>query len=115
MSLKQYHQFDNLNQVSHYPFLQHHLRKVHDRIQAQDDEVSDHNGVVELVMKHFLTNWISYKSTIIKAAKVSIPRGNIKKRIPNYTHQVKIIQTLITKRNELQKSAPKTKQIVELN
>ncbi|UYV82775.1 K02A2.6-like [Cordylochernes scorpioides] len=36
-------------------------------------------------------------------AKVSIPRGNIKKWIPNYTHQAKDIQTHITKRNELQK------------
>ncbi|UYV80352.1 hypothetical protein LAZ67_18002587, partial [Cordylochernes scorpioides] len=48
-------------------------------------------------------NWLSFKNTIIKAAKVSIPRGNIKKWIPNYTHQAKDIQTLITKRNELQK------------
>ncbi|UYV77995.1 hypothetical protein LAZ67_15003146, partial [Cordylochernes scorpioides] len=54
-------------------------------------------------MKDLEQNWISFKNTIIKAAKVSIPRGNIKKWIPNYTHQAKDIQTLITKRNELQK------------
>ncbi|UYV77142.1 hypothetical protein LAZ67_14003430 [Cordylochernes scorpioides] len=66
-------------------------------------------------IKDLEQNWISFKNTIIKAGKVSIPRGNIKKWIPNYTHQAKDIQTLITKRNELQKSAPKTKQIVELN
>ncbi|UYV79947.1 GRIN2B [Cordylochernes scorpioides] len=55
-------------------------------------------------IKDLEQNWISFKNTIIKAAKVSIPRGNIKKWIPNYTHQAKDIQTLITKRNELQKS-----------
>ncbi|UYV74385.1 hypothetical protein LAZ67_11003339 [Cordylochernes scorpioides] len=54
-------------------------------------------------IKDLEQNWISFKNTIIKAAKVSIPRGNIKKWIPNYTHQAKDIQTLITKRNELQK------------
>ncbi|UYV61222.1 hypothetical protein LAZ67_1003928, partial [Cordylochernes scorpioides] len=54
-------------------------------------------------IKDMEQNWISFKNTIIKAAKVSIPRGNIKKWIPNYTHQAKDIQTLITKRNELQK------------
>ncbi|UYV77281.1 hypothetical protein LAZ67_15000333, partial [Cordylochernes scorpioides] len=54
-------------------------------------------------IKDLKQNWISFKNTIIKAAKVSIPRGNIKKWIPNYTHQAKDIQTLITKRNELQK------------
>ncbi|UYV74168.1 hypothetical protein LAZ67_11002289 [Cordylochernes scorpioides] len=54
-------------------------------------------------IKDLEQNWISFKNTIIKAAKVSIPRGNIKKWIPNYTHQAKNIQTLITKRNELQK------------
>ncbi|UYV80245.1 hypothetical protein LAZ67_18002138, partial [Cordylochernes scorpioides] len=56
-------------------------------------------------IKDLEQNWISFKNTIIKAAKVSIPRGNIKKWIPNYTHQAKDIQTLITKRNELQKKA----------
>ncbi|UYV79509.1 hypothetical protein LAZ67_17002943, partial [Cordylochernes scorpioides] len=55
-------------------------------------------------IKDLEQNWISFKNTIIKAAKVSIPRGNIKKWIPNYTHQAKDIQTLITKRDELQKS-----------
>ncbi|UYV76333.1 hypothetical protein LAZ67_14000036, partial [Cordylochernes scorpioides] len=55
-------------------------------------------------IKDLEQNWISFKNTIIKAAKVSIPRGNIKKWIPNYTHQAKDIQTLITKRNELQKN-----------
>ncbi|UYV81433.1 hypothetical protein LAZ67_20001180, partial [Cordylochernes scorpioides] len=54
-------------------------------------------------IKDLEQNWISFKNTIIKAAKVSIPRGNIKKWIPNYTHQAKDIQTLITERNELQK------------
>ncbi|UYV73759.1 hypothetical protein LAZ67_11000775 [Cordylochernes scorpioides] len=54
-------------------------------------------------IKDLEQNWISFKNTIIKAAKDSIPRGNIKKWIPNYTHQAKDIQTLITKRNELQK------------
>ncbi|UYV65644.1 hypothetical protein LAZ67_3004944 [Cordylochernes scorpioides] len=54
-------------------------------------------------IKDLEQNWICFKNTIIKAAKVSIPRGNIKKWIPNYTHQAKDIQTLITKRNELQK------------
>ncbi|UYV64027.1 UBR4, partial [Cordylochernes scorpioides] len=54
-------------------------------------------------IKDLEQNWISFKNTIIKAAKVSIPRGNIKKWIPNYTHQAKDIQILITKRNELQK------------
>ncbi|UYV62457.1 hypothetical protein LAZ67_2000678, partial [Cordylochernes scorpioides] len=54
-------------------------------------------------IKDLEQNWISFKNTIIKAAKVSIPRGNIKKWIPNYAHQAKDIQTLITKRNELQK------------
>ncbi|UYV79164.1 PPM1J [Cordylochernes scorpioides] len=54
-------------------------------------------------IKDLQQNWISFKNTIIKAAKVSIPRGNIKKWIPNYSHQAKDIQTLITKRNELQK------------
>ncbi|UYV75923.1 hypothetical protein LAZ67_13001821, partial [Cordylochernes scorpioides] len=54
-------------------------------------------------IKDLEQNWISFKNTIIKAAKVSIPRGNVKKWIPNYTHQAKDIQTLITKRNELQK------------
>ncbi|UYV80029.1 hypothetical protein LAZ67_18001468 [Cordylochernes scorpioides] len=66
-------------------------------------------------IKDLEQNWISFKNTIIKAAKVSIPRGNIKKWIPNYTHQAKDIQTLITKRNELQKKCTQTKQIVELN
>ncbi|UYV85154.1 hypothetical protein LAZ67_X004755, partial [Cordylochernes scorpioides] len=55
-------------------------------------------------IKDLEQNWISFKNTIIKAAKVSIPRGNIKKWIPNYIHQAKDIQTLITKRNELQKN-----------
>ncbi|UYV71425.1 hypothetical protein LAZ67_8003131 [Cordylochernes scorpioides] len=54
-------------------------------------------------IKDLELNWISFKNTIIKTANVSIPRGNIKKWIPNYTHQAKDIQTLITKRNELQK------------
>ncbi|UYV68246.1 hypothetical protein LAZ67_5003595 [Cordylochernes scorpioides] len=54
-------------------------------------------------IKDLEQNWISFKNTIIKAAKVSIPRGNIKKWIPNYTHQAKDIQILINKRNELQK------------
>ncbi|UYV71326.1 hypothetical protein LAZ67_11003443 [Cordylochernes scorpioides] len=54
-------------------------------------------------IKYLEQNWIFFKNTIIKAAKVSIPRGNIKKWIPNYTDQAKDFQTLITKRNELQK------------
>ncbi|UYV70912.1 hypothetical protein LAZ67_8001088 [Cordylochernes scorpioides] len=36
-------------------------------------------------IKDLEQNWISFKNTIIKAAKVSIPRGNIKKWIPNYS------------------------------
>ncbi|UYV66381.1 hypothetical protein LAZ67_4001499 [Cordylochernes scorpioides] len=68
-------------------------------------------------IKDLEQNWISFKNTIIKAAKVSIPRGNIKKWIPNYTHQAKDIQTLITKRNELQKKCTQnqTNSRTELN
>ncbi|UYV83389.1 hypothetical protein LAZ67_23000849 [Cordylochernes scorpioides] len=68
-------------------------------------------------IKDLEQNWISFKNTIIKAAKVSIPRGNIKKWIPNYTHQAKYIQTLITKRNELQKKCTQnqTNSRTELN
>ncbi|GFY78763.1 uncharacterized protein TNIN_216541 [Trichonephila inaurata madagascariensis] len=53
---------------------------------------------------HLEENWKNFRTIILDNAKTFIPRGNIRRHVPFFTHYASSLKPLLDKRDELRKS-----------